>query len=398
MSVLSKYWLSLSLVLVGGCGASTVDPTDTNTSWLRSCNEDADCGGNFSCLCGVCTIACDGDSACDNVSPDAVCRGVEDSCGDAQRTCQRDNTTDRAPAPSGHGQDAGQLGDSAEDASVPLTTEAPLTSDSTRLASPDAGGATNDASPGPDSTSSEASVGTECGAIRCAWGDVCCDDVAGVCAADLSQCPAIGEPLAECMSFEQVADEVFVRSQGHVFDVGILEITQTFRGETKSTDAYSEGFSNNGALFSRYGLPANAVMALGYFGAWSAYSAPLEYYPLDPLYEAEGVGTAWAYNMGEADGAANELTFSNSCLSATATDVTWTYQVKLALADLIDYELYAYLDSDAPVVTLEAVEHYQYGAGTGPMAVYAVATGLIDGEPVEISVVGSMIRTDLDPE
>lgn len=89
MSVINRSWLSLSIWLLSACGASTVDPTDTNTSWLSACRGDSECGAGFSCLCGVCTVSCDTDSVCVDISSRGQCLATESSCADAEQTCQR---------------------------------------------------------------------------------------------------------------------------------------------------------------------------------------------------------------------------------------------------------------------------------------------------------------------
>lgn len=48
------------LVLVH-CGPSA---SGTKTNWFRECDEDADCGQELHCACGVCTLTCTEDAAC----------------------------------------------------------------------------------------------------------------------------------------------------------------------------------------------------------------------------------------------------------------------------------------------------------------------------------------------
>src|SRR6185436_8956632 len=55
-------WFALSSA---GCDPSSPTPQgDSQTNWLKSCDADADCGA-LSCVCGVCTRACDGGASCD---------------------------------------------------------------------------------------------------------------------------------------------------------------------------------------------------------------------------------------------------------------------------------------------------------------------------------------------
>jgi hypothetical protein len=69
---------------VADCGATTHDPTNSNTNWLRSCRRDADCGAGVSCLCGVCTRGCGASSECSAAATACVATGdptLVPSCG-----------------------------------------------------------------------------------------------------------------------------------------------------------------------------------------------------------------------------------------------------------------------------------------------------------------------------
>lgn len=65
---------------------NTADPgAGSNTNWLRPCDEDAECGSELSCLCGVCSAPCEDECGL----ADAVCArpgsaGLEQLCGDAE--------------------------------------------------------------------------------------------------------------------------------------------------------------------------------------------------------------------------------------------------------------------------------------------------------------------------
>ncbi len=50
-----------------GCGSDQPQASGTKTDWLRSCDSIADCGQDWgwSCLCGICTTTCSGDSDCE---------------------------------------------------------------------------------------------------------------------------------------------------------------------------------------------------------------------------------------------------------------------------------------------------------------------------------------------
>jgi len=47
---------------VESCGSPQVG---SRTHWLLECDEDTECGGPLSCLCGVCTIVCDSTDDCE---------------------------------------------------------------------------------------------------------------------------------------------------------------------------------------------------------------------------------------------------------------------------------------------------------------------------------------------
>ncbi len=49
-----------------GCEPEPGPRTDSQTNWLRACDQDAECG-ELSCLCGVCSRDCEGDPECDDL-------------------------------------------------------------------------------------------------------------------------------------------------------------------------------------------------------------------------------------------------------------------------------------------------------------------------------------------
>jgi len=69
---LSLTWLFALLLGVAllGCSPKAGDG-DSQTNWLRSCDNNDGCGG-MKCLCGVCTLPCKDASACD-ATPGAAC-------------------------------------------------------------------------------------------------------------------------------------------------------------------------------------------------------------------------------------------------------------------------------------------------------------------------------------
>jgi hypothetical protein len=73
-------WLSC---LALACAKLTETPNvGTNTNWLKACDTQDECGDGKSCLCGVCTRACSGDSACGAVHEGTSCQALTASaCG-----------------------------------------------------------------------------------------------------------------------------------------------------------------------------------------------------------------------------------------------------------------------------------------------------------------------------
>jgi hypothetical protein len=77
-----------SLALHAGCSSRTVDGhTGGETNWLATCSDGTGCTGGATCLCGVCTVACDADAACSTVAGSACAKKGSDAfaaaCGTA---------------------------------------------------------------------------------------------------------------------------------------------------------------------------------------------------------------------------------------------------------------------------------------------------------------------------
>lgn len=110
-------WATLS------CGATTQDPTDTNTNWLAACEDDGDCGSGLRCLCNTCTVECDADEQC-SAQTWLSCEPVAVQCGQSIQTCQRQALVADVASSGDGGSDALTTGaeDSNEDES---TTGAP---------------------------------------------------------------------------------------------------------------------------------------------------------------------------------------------------------------------------------------------------------------------------------
>ncbi len=77
--------LFVALSLAFSCGTETEDPTGGETHFLTRCDsKSAACGGDLSCLCGVCTLPCDQRSECQGL-PGGQCilSSSGNSCTDA---------------------------------------------------------------------------------------------------------------------------------------------------------------------------------------------------------------------------------------------------------------------------------------------------------------------------
>ncbi len=70
----SFFWFGLGLAASLSCGKVQPDEgLGGETHWLKSCSSDAECGGELSCVCRVCTEACSDDASCGEVDERAVC-------------------------------------------------------------------------------------------------------------------------------------------------------------------------------------------------------------------------------------------------------------------------------------------------------------------------------------
>lgn len=59
---------ALALVVISALGGASCNPqpetSGTSTNWLKICTSDEECAPSASCICGLCTAACSGDSGC----------------------------------------------------------------------------------------------------------------------------------------------------------------------------------------------------------------------------------------------------------------------------------------------------------------------------------------------
>jgi hypothetical protein len=71
----SSRWVKsvLTAILVVAACATNAEVGDGETHWLRVCSSDGDCRGSGSCICGLCTMACDDGTECVDGPPGSVC-------------------------------------------------------------------------------------------------------------------------------------------------------------------------------------------------------------------------------------------------------------------------------------------------------------------------------------
>jgi hypothetical protein len=88
-----------AVVVAIGCSSSVAAP-DSETHWLRTCKDDADCNEGSLCICGTCTRACTADD-CSSLGKGAICvapahAAFVEGCGPStplqvcSATCKRD--------------------------------------------------------------------------------------------------------------------------------------------------------------------------------------------------------------------------------------------------------------------------------------------------------------------
>ncbi len=136
--------------LASGCRSNSSDPggvTDTNTNWLSSCTEDADCG-ELECRCGICTRACDAKADCADLSASAVCEVDEASSCDLGLSCLAEPSVSRdsgkQPGPVDDGSTDDDDNSSGDDANLDAND------DSTNAGADDVDASTTDDSAGND--------------------------------------------------------------------------------------------------------------------------------------------------------------------------------------------------------------------------------------------------------
>jgi len=66
--------LATLIALLAACSARTTPSVrDSNSNWLATCDVTADCSGDGSCICGLCTATCRDDGDCERAGPGASC-------------------------------------------------------------------------------------------------------------------------------------------------------------------------------------------------------------------------------------------------------------------------------------------------------------------------------------
>jgi hypothetical protein len=112
---------------------------------------------------------------------------------------------------------------------------------------------------------------------------------------------------------------------------------------------------------------------------------------LEGFFAAGANGMLWGYNTFEADGGANALSLADSCIEATESSLAWRYAITYHVADVVDRELYGYLEPSAPIVTLAAQE--PYAVIDGRLSLRARSEGMTDsGEAVAFRMTGTLSR------
>jgi len=83
--------LALVFASLGGCTSQEFDPTGGETHFLRLCDDQGDaCGDTLSCVCGVCTVACEDEKACAGLAG-AMClaqRGSSCEATEGTQVCE----------------------------------------------------------------------------------------------------------------------------------------------------------------------------------------------------------------------------------------------------------------------------------------------------------------------
>lgn len=207
---LSALCIALGAFAPTGCaerGETASGVTDTNTNWLKSCENDTTCGG-LNCLCGVCTVTCEQEQECARFSSEAECaKQTEGQCSvsavctlrpadssEPQSTCTECDASTRDPS-STTSESASARGtttasditltstDEPLDASTSETTKSDATNASTNVFSSEATTSVMNSDAGDSSTDDGCGLSDEGGVCR-GEGSVCgelCTDACQFC-------------------------------------------------------------------------------------------------------------------------------------------------------------------------------------------------------------------------
>jgi hypothetical protein len=96
LSSLRVWWFVTFCALAAfGCQSGQEDPgTDSNTNWLESCESNEQCDSPYSCLCGVCTLACGAVGDCAGTPEVSECRLPDERDGCPTALCLRVNAAE----------------------------------------------------------------------------------------------------------------------------------------------------------------------------------------------------------------------------------------------------------------------------------------------------------------
>jgi len=81
MATRLRSWAARTLlaVLVAGCFETRMRPSvGGETHFMRDCDDEGRCADGLSCVCGVCSAACDDDATCSELAGSATCMAVDD--------------------------------------------------------------------------------------------------------------------------------------------------------------------------------------------------------------------------------------------------------------------------------------------------------------------------------
>jgi hypothetical protein len=86
---------ALLIALLSSCSAKTApNVRDSNSNWLATCDITADCEGDGSCICGLCTATCGDDDDCVSAGPGASCVRLGEASGQVACAAIIESTTE----------------------------------------------------------------------------------------------------------------------------------------------------------------------------------------------------------------------------------------------------------------------------------------------------------------